>query len=147
NRLLGGKWDDTNLSSNISLITLDHTFSCQLVQAAADRLNPLRQVYDVLAAQDPFSEKETFGRCSYIGMHAVFLAVDRFFATLQFEEALQLARLVFDPTIDIEGTTSKGPEGSSSQSCWRFPPFLEMANEIAQSGNSTVDLKKLTEEM
>ncbi|KAG5771361.1 hypothetical protein H9Q69_005424 [Fusarium xylarioides] len=80
-------------------------------------------------------------------MHPVFLAVDRFFATQQFEEALQVARLVFDPTIDIEGTTSKGPEGSSSQSCWRSPPFLEMANDITQSGNSTVDLKKLTEEM
>ncbi|KAF5544565.1 toxin subunit [Fusarium napiforme] len=61
-----------------------------------------------------------------VGLHSIMLAVDRFFATKQFEEALRVARLVFDPTSEVSFKWDK----SSAQSCWRFPPFQDIAIAI-----------------
>ncbi|KAF5027106.1 hypothetical protein F66182_818 [Fusarium sp. NRRL 66182] len=71
-----------------------------------------------------------------IGLHSVLLAMDRLAATQQFDEALQVARLVFDPTIDVEleryvaGSTGSNKATEKKQSCWRFPPFQDIAQRL-----------------
>ncbi|CAG1983717.1 unnamed protein product [Fusarium graminearum] len=59
-----------------------------------------------------------------LGLHAVLLAIDRFYATQQFELALKAARLIFDPT-------TNPPTGCSADeaaaACWRFRPFRDLA--------------------
>lgn len=52
-----------------------------------------------------------------LGMHVVSLLMERLLATQQFELALKIARLVFDPTI----------EGKGMERCWRFVPFRNTA--------------------
>lgn len=54
-------------------------------------------------------------------IHTVLLAMDRFCATQQFDEALEVARLVFDPTSEAPLT--------EQQSCWKFPPFRHVARQ------------------
>ncbi|KAK4163970.1 hypothetical protein QBC43DRAFT_300668 [Cladorrhinum sp. PSN259] len=58
-----------------------------------------------------------------ICVHAVMLAMERLLATQQFELAIKVARLVFNPTA----------EGSTKDRCWMFPPFQELANAGHQS--------------
>ncbi|KAE8392574.1 hypothetical protein BDV23DRAFT_181503 [Aspergillus alliaceus] len=50
-----------------------------------------------------------------LGVHIPMLLVERLMATQQFELALKVIRLVFDPSMDGEGIGR----------CWRFPPFRE----------------------
>ncbi|KAB8231130.1 uncharacterized protein BDW43DRAFT_313455 [Aspergillus alliaceus] len=68
-----------------------------------------------------------------VGLHSVLLAMDRFFATQQFEAALQVARLVFDPTVDVnvKGASASNPH-VQTLSCWKFPPFQEIACNMSQ---------------
>lgn len=53
-----------------------------------------------------------------LGCHAIMLLMERLQATQQFDLALQVARYVFDPTID----------GTSLDRCWLFPPFRDIAS-------------------
>nr|RBQ97281.1 hypothetical protein FVER53263_20147 [Fusarium verticillioides] len=137
-------------------IKIDHGFSHKLMNACSDPSDPVQQVYNILGDRDMMdnqwsdmgSMSSTFGRSPYdaqenpiryheqaqpaslynweIGVHSVMLAVDRFFATKQFEEALRVARLVFDPTSEVSFKWGEG----SAQSCWRFPPFQDIAIAI-----------------
>lgn len=66
----------------------------------------------------------------------VLFAVDRFSVTQQYDEALEVARLVFDPSADLELDTNNR---TSYRSCWRFPPFQEMARQIASRGEESFD--------
>ncbi|KAJ5322540.1 hypothetical protein N7452_010829 [Penicillium brevicompactum] len=50
-----------------------------------------------------------------LGVHIPLLIVERLMATQQFELALKVIRLVFDPSMDGEGIDR----------CWSFPPFRE----------------------
>ncbi|KAF5982605.1 toxin subunit [Fusarium coicis] len=137
-------------------IKMDHGFSHKLMNACSERSNPVQHVYNILGNRDMMKDQwsdmgsmcSTFGGSSNeaqpssaiyhelaqptalynweLGVHSVMLAVDRFFATKQFEEALRVARLVFDPTSEVSFEWGKG----SAQSCWRFPPFQDIAIEI-----------------
>ncbi|KAJ2973050.1 hypothetical protein NUW58_g9039 [Xylaria curta] len=113
----------------MDLETMDHTFSHTLMSAAASPGDALRNVFDVLTNQKQDELPGTFGGSagadknlpmSYhelarpvslfnweIGLHSVPLAMDRFFTTQQFEEALQVARLVFDPTTETKTASRK----------------------------------------
>ncbi|KAI9845918.1 MAG: hypothetical protein M1837_004454 [Sclerophora amabilis] len=54
-----------------------------------------------------------------LGMHVISLLMERLLSTQQFELALSVARLVFDPTV----------EGSEKiDRCWRFFPFKKIAS-------------------
>ena len=53
-----------------------------------------------------------------LGYHAIMLLMERLQVTQQFDLALQVARYVFDPTID----------GASLDRCWLFPPFRDIAS-------------------
>lgn len=64
-----------------------------------------------------------------LAVHGVMLAMERLLATQQFELAIQVARLVFDPTIS----------GTSSADCWRFPPFRKIASDPAESTEDILD--------
>ncbi|THC93211.1 hypothetical protein EYZ11_007316 [Aspergillus tanneri] len=50
-----------------------------------------------------------------LGVHVPSLIMERLMATQQYELALKVARLVFDPRID----------GTDVYRCWSFPPFRE----------------------
>lgn len=56
-----------------------------------------------------------------LGFHAVSLLTERLLATQQYELALLIARMVFDPTRDDDD--DKGSTLSHLDRCWRFPPF------------------------
>jgi hypothetical protein len=64
------------------------------------------------------------------------LAVDRFFATQQFDEALQVARLIFDPSSETYFYRHDNPKSplywTFAQSCWKFPPFQGIAISIQE---------------
>ncbi|ODM16219.1 hypothetical protein SI65_08218 [Aspergillus cristatus] len=80
-----------------------------------------------------------------LGFHAVALIVERLLATQQFELALEISRLVFDPSRDDMHATPAEPssEISSSESqrkplsrldkCWRFVPFRSSKLRLAGS--------------
>ncbi|PLB53295.1 putative toxin subunit [Aspergillus steynii IBT 23096] len=58
-----------------------------------------------------------------IGAHTVMLLMERLQVNRQYDLALQVAHLVFDPTVD----------GSSLDRCWLFPPFKELADGTIDS--------------
>jgi hypothetical protein len=149
-------WSDKKLDESMDLARLDNVLSASLVQAAANRLDPLKVVYSYLGGPKPAELPSSFGKITSdppnyhelaqptaiydweLGLHAVLLAVDRFMATQQFDEALLAARLVFDPAID------KVP----GQSYWRFPPFQKYAEKIAKDGREgDIDFQGLGKEI
>jgi hypothetical protein len=72
-----------------------------------------------------------------IGLHSVLLVMDRLSATQQFDKALQVARLVFDPSINVQlhqyivGITGS-KKNIEKESCWRFPLFQDIARKLNQ---------------
>ncbi|KAI1840644.1 hypothetical protein JX266_013151 [Neoarthrinium moseri] len=159
------EWDAKSLANDMELILLDHTFSHELMEATADRIDPLRSLYNYLARLPVQNHRGSFGAGSgdvwyhelghptalynwEIGLHAILLAVDRFFSTQQFEEALQVARLVFDPSADlvVEIQDDAG-QPQSVTTCWRFPPFQDMARKMARDGEASSDLSLLRKEV
>ncbi|KAF5023711.1 hypothetical protein F66182_4215 [Fusarium sp. NRRL 66182] len=79
-----------------------------------------------------------------LGFHLVLLLMERLYATQQFELALQIASLVFDPRADDEPS----PKGSTTQPsskplsnldrCWRFVPFKDAQLRLAGSTRQVV---------
>ncbi|KAK3392359.1 hypothetical protein B0T20DRAFT_472192 [Sordaria brevicollis] len=192
-------WTPSTLRSQMDLAALDHTFSHELMKAAASHVEPLRSVYGALAASSAQRGTETWGArrgvsahelgqpsALYnweIGLHAVMLAVDRLYSTQQFEEALELTRLVFDPTAEVPvkhlvkavKTDTKDPDGNpiyqkevvvshlaaradelnnpettnlqveeQHASCWRFPPFQDIARQIIKDkGKDSLDMEDM----
>lgn len=64
-----------------------------------------------------------------LGMHTISLLMERLLSTQQFELALSMARLVFDPTI----------EGAKISRCWRFFPFETISKTGFQSIIEQID--------
>ena len=64
-----------------------------------------------------------------LGVHTCSLLMESLMATQQFEQALQVARLVFDPT--------RNP--SANAGCWLFPPFAD-PNIQPQTVSSLLEL-------
>lgn len=165
--LLNTSWSMTELSESMELVVLDHTFSRNLMQAAAHRVRPLQKIYDTMAHVG-HEQATGFGRGGHawyhelrkptalynweLGLHSVLLAVDRFFAVQQFDEALEVARLVFDPTLEIEVERLEPDELGKDKpvkfkTCWRFPPFQEIARKISLDGEKPLDMKKLGKDL
>ncbi|ESZ98837.1 hypothetical protein SBOR_0785 [Sclerotinia borealis F-4128] len=157
----GHQWTNQRVKDDTELVLLDHLFSHELMEATATRVDPLGVLYDKLAILPSTQLRESFGAgsqgASYhelgrptaiynweIGMHTVLLAVDRLFTTKQYDDALQITRLVFDPSVSLEVKRYDGDKTISSQSCWRFPPFQEMACRMAKHGESSFDPLDLT---
>ncbi|TGO35955.1 hypothetical protein BHYA_0139g00010 [Botrytis hyacinthi] len=151
--LLSSTWTKDVIKNNTELVSIDHIFSHELMEATADRIDPLRCLYNKIAQLPAGTMRESFGAGSHeawyhelgrptalynweVGLHTVLLAVDRFSATQQYEEALEVARLVFDPSADLELDTD---DKLTYRSCWRFPPFQEMARQIAIRGETSFD--------
>lgn len=186
------------LRDEVEFVILDHTFSHRLVQKVAKPASTLQNLYTALSDEAFTQGAQAFGTTRRtavhelgqpsaiynweLGLHTIMLAVDRFFATQQFDQALEVARLVFDPTIDttvkrlMENKAEAGavaskkmlvsylaapPLGSSGSalsstkieteerpaSCWRFPPFQDLAYDLAQSGEKAVELNKISPEI
>ncbi|EPS42066.1 hypothetical protein H072_3884 [Dactylellina haptotyla CBS 200.50] len=131
------------LTENVHLF--DHNIASELMERSTTSQG-VDSVYEFLSSiNDVSKQKIAFGALemgfneqatSYslynweLGMHIVQLLMERLLATQQFEIAINIARLVFDPTID----------GSDLSRCWRFLPFKE-----ALTGSESVveTLKKL----
>ncbi|KAF3916292.1 hypothetical protein ABW21_db0202732 [Orbilia brochopaga] len=170
--LLGTAWTKEIIGSRMSLKAMDHFFSQSLMQAAVNRVDPLKQIYSTMAATPPQQLADSYGLvggnaafyhelaspCAIynweLGVHSIMLAVDRFFTTQQYDEALQVARLLFDPTVDLdvhrvgdEKVVTKDSKPVHPPSCWLFPPFQDISEYIDRSGDSPPDLKKLTAEL
>ncbi|KAJ5713548.1 uncharacterized protein N7483_010729 [Penicillium malachiteum] len=111
-------WTWDSMRENMDTVVLDHVSSTELMQAATDQTNPLKSVFDLISSSASSFGLESFGAYEdegchelgqpsaiynwEIGLHSVMMAMDRFHASQQFDEALQIARLVFDPTIDTD---------------------------------------------
>ncbi|KAF1844454.1 uncharacterized protein K460DRAFT_397544 [Cucurbitaria berberidis CBS 394.84] len=80
-----------------------------------------------------------------LGFHAVALLMERLLATQQHELALNVARMVFDPTRDEEGsdtlTASDKTAISHLDRCWRFLPFRSPI--VRQKGSAKTILQSL----
>lgn len=107
----------------------------------------LDQVYKILGEIPSAATNLTFGKRNgpwhelstpnalynwELGVHVIMLIVDRLQATQQFDLALNVARFIFDPTID----------GTSMDRCWRFLPFKDIAKEKIETAEDI--LKRLT---
>lgn len=152
----GHQWTTQRVIDDMELVQLDHSFSHELMEYTTDRVDPLGNLYNNLAQTPADQLKERYGagsqNASYhelgrptaiynweIGIHAVYLAVDRLSTTQQYDEALQIARLVFDPSVSVQVDRSNGDKTISTQSCWKFPPFQDMACMMANKGESSFD--------
>ncbi|PTB34818.1 hypothetical protein M441DRAFT_154811 [Trichoderma asperellum CBS 433.97] len=138
-------WTANNVRDKMDTVVVDHISATTLMEAAVNPTNPLQSVYNELVSTASSGGLEAFGAYDNrvchelgqpsalynweLGLHVVMLAMDRFHATQQFDEALQVARLVFDPTVDVdvERLIKSHPAGSA----WRFPPFQDIARRIA----------------
>ena len=173
-QLLETEWTEAYVDKYMDTYVIDHTFSHELVEAAADRIEPLDKIYNVMSKLADDRVPAGFGAGDYsffhelgrpsalynweVGMHAILLAVDRFASTQQYEEALQVARLVFDPTTDIDfnhaatdgvvvnGTSTAGTS-QSKKSCWLFPPFRAIASKIVEDGDKPPNLTELSKDI
>lgn len=152
----GRQWTTQRVIDDMELVQLDHSFSHELMEHTTDRVDPLGNLYNNLALTPADQLKERYGagsqNASYhelgrptaiynweIGIHAVYLAVDRLSTTQQYDEALQIARLVFDPSVSVTVDRSNGDKTISTQSCWKFPPFQDMACMMSNKGESSFD--------
>lgn len=111
-------WTADNMRNFMVTVVMDHVSANDLMEAAVDQTDSLQNISKLLASFASSYGLKAFGvygnkpchelgqpSALYnweIGLHAVMLAMDRSHATQQFEEALQVARLVFDPTIDVD---------------------------------------------
>ncbi|KAK6611051.1 toxin subunit protein [Botrytis cinerea] len=152
----GHQWTSQRVIDDMELVQLDHSFSHELMEHTTDRVDPLGNLYNNLAKTPADQLKERYGagsqNASYhelgrptaiynweIGIHAVYLAVDRLSTTQQYDEALQIARLVFDPSVSVQVDRSDGEKTISTKTCWKFPPFQDMACMMANKGESSFD--------
>ncbi|KAM0425895.1 hypothetical protein ACHAPT_008833 [Fusarium lateritium] len=174
-----------SVNTSMKFVELDHSFSHKLMEAAANRADPLKRIYKALGDRainfenrrdtksmavtfgaDPSGQPDTPatpGSASYhelaqptalynweIGLHSVLLAADRFFASQQFEEALQVARLVFDPSSEVcfyRHEDSNNPlYWTFAQSCWKFPPFQGIAISIQERQKKDIKLGDLVKD-
>ncbi|KAF7917723.1 uncharacterized protein EAE98_010139 [Botrytis deweyae] len=175
--LRGAKWSMEDLKYKMQLATIDHTFSQDLMRAAVDKVDPLSRIFAIMSRLDAINN--SFGQIGgytfyhelgqpaalynwELGVHAIMLAVDRFASTHQFDEALQVARLLFDPTVDIEvgsklpneTETQKNKQQNNQQqeeeqqySCWRFPPFQDMSQHFSTDGEENFNFESLAIEL
>ncbi|KAF5989185.1 toxin subunit [Fusarium coicis] len=134
----------SNLVRNSMTEVIEHSSSPTFMQdiTKTDGLGPLFETMDkmnereygkavVEANVSQYHEQAT----SYalynweLGAHCVLLAMDRFLATQQYDLALRVARLVFDPTVDVQGQTRK----QARTACWRFRPFRDIAGDPTEN--------------
>ncbi|KAM5342787.1 hypothetical protein ACJ41O_013753 [Fusarium nematophilum] len=96
---------------------IEHGKSMNLMESIAKQ-DGLRLLYE---------EMRTLGDADYGNAVA-----DLFHATQQYELALRVARLVFDPTVD--GSVSE-TEPMDATACWKFPPFRDMVKDKTNIGD------------
>ncbi|KAF5723685.1 toxin subunit [Fusarium mundagurra] len=134
----------SNLVRNSMTEIIEHSSSPTFMQdiTKTDSLGPLFETMDkmnerefgkavVEANVSQYHEQAT----SYalynweLGAHCVLLAMDRFLTTQQYDLALRVAKLVFDPTVDVQGQTRK----QAKTACWRFRPFRDIAGDPTEN--------------
>ncbi|KAF5578163.1 toxin subunit [Fusarium subglutinans] len=140
--LLETRWTQEIIASRMKLRSIDHSFSERLMQAVANPTEPLDKIYNTLSTVPTDEWADCYGAdidvyyhelaspCALynweLGVHSIMLAVDRFMSTQQFDEALQIARLLFDPTVDHQIDRQE----TAQPSCWKFPPFRDISDRI-----------------
>ncbi|KAJ5949958.1 hypothetical protein N7454_001542 [Penicillium verhagenii] len=140
-----------DLTNLVVLTPFDNQASGKLVRQLAGN-NSLDEIYQQM--RDIAAQPEgpnTFGRYASLfyheqfspysiyhwelGFHVISLLMERLLATSQFELALQVARRLFDPTID----------GSKLSDCWLFPPFKDTQAMPVETTESLLEALKARE--
>ncbi|KAI0967775.1 hypothetical protein F4678DRAFT_482800 [Xylaria arbuscula] len=122
----------------------DSSFATALMERAVSG-DVVTKLYNYLSSStNPNDHKDAFGglETGYhehvapyalytweLGMHAVSLLMERLLATQQFDLALSVAHLVFDPTV----------EGDEVKRCWKFLPFTDAATRGSESVVEQID--------
>ena len=176
--LVSDKWGQREVQDRMKTMAIDHSYSQQLMRAAVDQVQPLHLIYGLISKMEPRALSDSFGHVKTtstfhelgspsalynweLGFHAIMLGVDRFMATQQFEEALQVARLLFDPTVDVTVTPQVVPKKAQGQqpeaaetkpathrtSCWRFPPFQVKSDNILEGGDHPINVQSMEDEI
>ncbi|KAK6523172.1 hypothetical protein TWF694_006067 [Orbilia ellipsospora] len=143
NELPLSKLSSKSWSETVNCFSLDHRITNRLMESATKGTG-LKDIYLTLSNVDELVYRSVFGLYGEkhyneryspyslynweLGVHAVSLLMERLFATQQFELAIKVAHLVFDPT----------KEGGNLAKCWLFPPF-------ADSGTSSLRLQSTQE--
>lgn len=63
--LLTSTWTKDFIKNNTELVSIDHTFSHELMEATADRVDPLRSLYNKIAKLPAGAMRESFGAGSH----------------------------------------------------------------------------------
>lgn len=118
-------------SGTYSSDVLQNSLAPKLLNASTTYDN-LDQVHKILGEISEAAMNLTFGKRNgpwhelstpnsiynwELGVHVIMLIMERLQTTQQFDLALNVARYIFDPTIN----------GTSMDRCWRFLPFKEPA--------------------
>ncbi|OAL53444.1 hypothetical protein IQ07DRAFT_562294 [Pyrenochaeta sp. DS3sAY3a] len=152
-------WGTKAVEDEMKLMSIDSVYSQQLMQAAVDPTEPLQQVYGTMSKMRPQALADNFGSVTTastfheqgspsaiynweLGVHAILLAVDRFLAAQLFDDALQVARLLFDPTTD----TLVAPQ-TYLTSCWKFPPFSVVSDNVIGEGDHPINVAHMENEL
>lgn len=125
---------------------LQNSLTPKLLEASTS-YNNLDQIYKTLSEVPATATSAIFGKRNgpwhelstpnalygwELGVHVIMLVMERLQATQQFELALNVARYLFDPTID----------GTNMDRCWRFSPFKDVATNRVDTAEDI--LKNLT---
>ncbi|TGZ79090.1 hypothetical protein EX30DRAFT_350599 [Ascodesmis nigricans] len=117
---------------------MKHTLSPELMKAAA--VGGVEDVFEIFKKDRPLDDSlDVYGRrngpiyheqstpyAQYnweLGVHTVMLMMERLLALQQFDQALQVAHLVFDPRAT----------GTNVNNCWVFEPFRDRNLRLQQS--------------
>ncbi|VTT77245.1 unnamed protein product [Fusarium fujikuroi] len=125
-----------DILSAVDVFPFHHTFSNNLLDAAVTEPS-VAGIYRAISTREGdsnafglYADKlyhELFDAYSVynweLGVHTVSLLMERLLARQQFDLALQVAHLLFDPT--------KNPDKPSN--CWSFPPFRDIKAIKGQS--------------
>lgn len=136
-------WPSNN--GTYSSDVLQNSLTPRLLDSSTTYEN-LDQVYKILAGIPAAAANLTFGKRNgpwhelstpnalynwELGVHVIMLNMERLQTTQQFDLALNVARYIFDPTID----------GTGMDRCWRLLPFKDVAKEKVENAEDV--LKKL----
>ncbi|GKT97678.1 uncharacterised protein [Colletotrichum tofieldiae] len=94
-----------------SYTLLDNPSAAELMQCAARSPTP-EAILQKIALKTSDAETRLLWE---LGVHMTILLMEKFLATQQFDLAIRMARMIFDPTVN----------GSNPRDCWLFPPFME----------------------
>ncbi|GFG19096.1 hypothetical protein IFM5058_09700 [Aspergillus udagawae] len=133
-------WTANNMHNLMDSVVMDHVPATDLMQAAVNQTNALQSVFNL---SPPLRLHTGWNPLARTGKSCATNWANR-----QFDEALQIARLVFDPTVDVEvqrlikQVTTNGPDGKDVVvSEVVFSPLAASASALSSDDTAKVTLE------